>query len=87
MRKELYGHAGFHINPALSLSGDFLASPRPGLFELLEVKQEAAIAARPLSWLYAGCLQGQVELKTKTSDLSVQQLFQIFLKRQPAHEC
>ena len=78
MRKELYGHAGFHINPALSLSGDFLASPRPGLFELLEVKQEAA---RPLSWLYAGCLQGQVELKTKTSDLSVQQLFQISLKK------
>ena len=82
MRKELDGHAGFHINPTLSLSLDFLVSPQPGLFELLEVKQEAA---RPLSWLYAGCLQGHVELKT--SDLSVQQLFQISLKRQPAHEC
>lgn len=73
MRKELDGHAGFHINPTLSLSLDFLVSPQPGLFELLEVKQEAA---RPLSWLYAGCLQGHVELFRSVCTTTFSDLFE-----------
>ena len=87
MRKELYGHAGFHINPALSLS--------LSLVTFLHRHDQDCLSCwrsnKKQQGHFLGCMQdacrGKLSWRRRLPICLYNNFFRSLWKRQPAHEC